>query len=64
MMTIKLTIPQSVLLHTLVKVGPVATSRKNPSAVRLVELGYAEWLGNRKVKATEKGEKFIAGELA
>lgn len=63
-MTIKLTIPQSILLHTLVKVGPVITSRKNPSAVRLVELGYGEWDGPRKVKAAEKGEKFVNGELA
>lgn len=63
-MTIKLTIPQSILLNTLVKVGSIATSRRNPSAVRLVELGYAEWLGAKKVGATEKGEKFINGELA
>ena len=63
-MTIRLSIPQSILLNTLVKVGPSATSRRNPSAIRLVELGYAEWIGAKKIGATEKGERFINGELA
>lgn len=62
-MTVKLTISQSILLNTIVKVGPTATSRRHPSAIRLVELGCAEWSGAKKVAATEKGEKFVKGEL-
>lgn len=63
-MTIRITIPQSILLRKLVNDGPQAVSRKDPSAIRLVELGYAEWLNARKAGATEKGEKFVRGELA
>ena len=61
-MTVRISMAQAVLLRSMVSSPSVAVASHYPPALKLVEMGHAEWIGTGRIAITESGRKFIGDE--